>query len=501
MKNLSFLSNQSSLNKIQLANIASIILFALSLIGGLLIYGFNSVMIISLLNFVLAWWIFVLVRRVRSNVRSITSVIREASKGNLEPRVILFQDRGVLKELTDDLNYFFDQVDAYMREIETPIEKASQGIFNRPIIALGFQGIFKTNAEKLNTPLQAMKRNQALLNRIKINSDLSQMGGGIVHGLQIIEADLNQTNQKAQTIRDASEETTKVSQESVENLQKIMQQIDHLSLEIEQSNTVITELEQQVSNINNVINLIKEIAEQTNLLALNAAIEAARAGEYGRGFAVVADEVRALSQKTQEAANEVTHSIQNLQQKSQTTFKHSRSMTQTASQVKNFIERFQSILQKVNENAEFTNKTALAVYTSIFISLVKLNHILFKNKAYSSVFHGAKNQNLADHKHCRFGQWYYNALNKDNAFKHLPAFAELEQPHQALHQLLLEAMQFLPDEDEYSEEKNFELVKHRMEILEYFKQAEDKSATLFNLLNRLVVEYENQLFKNSAKAS
>ena len=282
MKTLSFLSNRSSLDKIQIANIASIVLFFLSLISGIIFYGYNPVMIISLVNFVLAWFIFIMVRRVRSNVRSITSVIRESSKGNLEPRVVLFKDKGVLKELVDDLNYFFDQVDAYMREIDTPIEKASQGVFSRPVITRGFQGTFKMNAEKINIPLQAMKKNQAFLDRIKINNDLSQMGGGITRGLQIVKEDLNKANQKAQTIRDASDETAKVSQQSVENLYNIMKEIDHLTNDIERSNQVITELEQQTSNINNVINLIKEIAEQTNLLSLNAAIEAARAGEHGR---------------------------------------------------------------------------------------------------------------------------------------------------------------------------------------------------------------------------
>jgi len=65
----------------------------------------------------------------------------------------------------------------------------------------------------------------------------------------------------------------------------------------------------RISNIDQVLMVIRSISEQTNLLALNAAIEAARAGEMGRGFAVVADEVRTLAGRTQSATGEIQQMI------------------------------------------------------------------------------------------------------------------------------------------------------------------------------------------------
>lgn len=89
--------------------------------------------------------------------------------------------------------------------------------------------------------------------------------------------------------------------------------IHDLSSQLTEAATVVTSLEQNVTGIVSVLDVIRSIADQTNLLALNAAIEAARAGDQGRGFAVVADEVRALASRTQQSTAEIQASITGLQ--------------------------------------------------------------------------------------------------------------------------------------------------------------------------------------------
>jgi len=137
--------------------------------------------------------------------------------------------------------------------------------------------------------------------------------------LQSMEALRKATAQVAHNADDAVRSARTVNehaQQGNQGMQQIRQEVELLSDDLKETGGAVDSAAQLVSDIHQVIDVIKSVAAQTNLLALNAAIEAARAGEQGRGFAVVADEVRNLSQRTAASTTEIEDYINRLQRAS-----------------------------------------------------------------------------------------------------------------------------------------------------------------------------------------
>ncbi len=125
---------------------------------------------------------------------------------------------------------------------------------------------------------------------------------------------ISEVAQNAQLTSTETNDVNRLAQEGTEITNSAVEEIQGLSITVNNAAEVISKLSENSKDIASVLDVIRGIAEQTNLLALNAAIEAARAGEQGRGFAVVADEVRNLASKTQQSTENIQVMIEALHQ-------------------------------------------------------------------------------------------------------------------------------------------------------------------------------------------
>jgi len=473
----------SSLEKVQYANILSIVIFALSLGIEIYQYGlFDIARVLNIFNFLAAWFIFINIRKVQSFIKDTSMVLKKASDGDLTDRIHL-QDAGELELLKESVNGLLDQIENFIRDLSDIIKAASTKNTNITINESIFKGSFLEVAKSFKELLNLIEENEVFIEKSKFSQELSRIGGGISSNLKLIEKDIKNIFTKLNVIKEQSVQTSQLSKDATKDVEDVVKDLENILEDIKSSNESIQALISKTENITKILTTIREIADQTNMLSLNAAIEAARAGEQGRGFAVVADEVRKLSTKTQKATDDIAKVITELQTYSKETSRRINEMVSNAYASTKSIDTLKDVIEEFDKSAEYNAK--LVLYLSDVSGMVskKISHIIFKHKVFTSVYLNKLAFEYQDENHCECGVWYNS--EEANRFRKYKDFETLGELHKDFHALVYEIVSKIT--------AGKDLFDYKEEILNELNKIEEFSTKMFGYTDKVSEDEEKEI--------
>lgn len=272
-------------------------------------------------------------------IKKLVKSFEEISRGDLTKQIQI-KDNTELGLLAKGFNQMVNNLRNIVSEVSVTADKL---LASAQELASGAE---ESNASSEQVAEAVQQIASGANDQVKRVAEISNIVKKLFDSNHIVAVNADKTSSSTITL---AQEASRSSQE----MNTAVHKMESISEAVGESSNIIKNLDQQTSEIGQIINIIGEIVDQTNLLALNASIEAARAGEHGRGFAVVADEVRKLAEESGKAAKKIINIIKEIQTGSKRAVESMVSSTKVVEEGKGIVNRvnntLNNIINKINE--------------------------------------------------------------------------------------------------------------------------------------------------------
>ena len=243
----------------------------------------------------------IVVKRLMKNLNVVNQSLEQLSAGNL---TMTFDKR--LMKRKDEIGAMIQHTDLAVNNL-------------RDIVVEGLstsKDVNDSSTQMMAASHSAMEASEQITKAIEgVSTEASDQADAINQVLSSISTMQNGTNEvqhAAADIGECAKQLMSGSQEMRQQLHEMKNGSTEMTAQVNNIAAKITDTNQIIEKMADILNSIEEIANQTNLLSLNASIEAARAGESGRGFAVVAENIKSLAEDTSSELSNIQNIIGNL---------------------------------------------------------------------------------------------------------------------------------------------------------------------------------------------